>query len=548
MSASFGPALTLGQHAAPIGEFYTELGDFRNLEKFLTCCLGRDTNGQMSRQNRRLSAQGNGKRPSDAISISDDEEDIKADAQRIGSAREDGTFRNPLHLFTRTEQENIGVLEALDPSTINNRRVTKTNKWAGWDKTCFSKPLKEPVLSENSNCARGTCEDGIRTIQGPQNTFPQTPQIVARVESDLKPLTYWRCREGNYWTHELYRSTQGQEVKVYYCRTLVESERVAMMFANEPALGLDLEWKPRGSRGIKQNISLIQLACEDKIGLFHVALHDGRSTNKLLAPSLRKIIESPKIKAGVAIVNADGHRLRKYMKLTPCGLLELSHLHKIVKFADRPEMINRKLISLASLVHMHLGKPLFKGKVRTSDWTQPLDEDQIRYSAADAYAGYRLFRTLDMKRLKLSPVPDLPLPLPLLNVNAVDSDSKLKHMDTISGLVKGSNRAADLDHGTGTSIPEAQAATDPEAKELDAAAKRALSAIRGLRIRLAKASNANVESIALDSTIIEIARKRPRQREELEQIPDCRNFVECAWKEGIDVIQFLQKFAPEMHE
>ncbi|KAF2232366.1 ribonuclease H-like protein, partial [Viridothelium virens] len=213
-----------------------------------------------------------------------------------------------------------------------------------------------------------------------------------------------------FWTHELYRGLNGEKIKIHYCKTRAESERIASLLVNEPILGFDMEWKPRGGRGIKNNISLIQLACEDQVALFHVALHEGRTVERLLAPTLRKILESPDItKTGVAILHADGRRLQRFMRLEPRGLFELSHLHRLVKYyGNWPEKVNKKLVGLASQVQEHLGKPLFKGKVRTSDWTKPLDADQIRYSAADAYAGFRLFHAMEMKRLKMVPVPPRP--------------------------------------------------------------------------------------------------------------------------------------------
>ena len=51
---------------------------------------------------------------------------------------------------------------------------------------------------------------------------------------------------------------------------------------------------------------------------------------------------------------------------------------------------------------------MHKGKVRTSDWSKPLDREQIEYAAADAYAGYMLFRIMDEKRKTFTPVPPLP--------------------------------------------------------------------------------------------------------------------------------------------
>ena len=127
-----------------------------------------------------------------------------------------------------------------------------------------------------------------------------------------------------------------------------------------------MEWKAWGAKGIKENISLIQVASEDLIGLFHIALHNGFTVNKLVCPSLRKIIEDPNIlKCGVAILNADGFRLRKFLSLDPRGLIELSQLHRVVKWIKTDKtMVTKRLVKMTCLAEEHLGQPLWKGDVR----------------------------------------------------------------------------------------------------------------------------------------------------------------------------------------
>lgn len=158
---------------------------------------------------------------------------------------------------------------------------------------------------------------------------------------------------------------------------------------------------------LQQRIGLIQIACADKIGLFHIGLHPGTTVQDILAPSLRKIIESPAIiKTGVSVLNADFARLQKYFNLSPRGAFELSHLHNLVTYgADA----TTRLRKLSAQVEEHLGLPLCKGSVRTSNWSRPLDARQIRYAAADVYAGYMLFHCLNAKRAAMTPMPPLPV-------------------------------------------------------------------------------------------------------------------------------------------
>jgi len=84
--------------------------------------------------------------------------------------------------------------------------------------------------------------------------------------------------------------------------------------------------------------------------LFHIGLHAGNTSEDLIAPSLRKIIETPNIaKVGVAILNADFSRLENWFHLKPKGAFELSHLHNLITFGpEHPELITTKLKALVS--------------------------------------------------------------------------------------------------------------------------------------------------------------------------------------------------------
>ncbi|KAF2419886.1 hypothetical protein EJ08DRAFT_621042 [Tothia fuscella] len=240
-------------------------------------------------------------------------------------------------------------------------------------------------------------------------------------EEDIPGLTYripkflWEkilnSEKQVYWSHTYYRNAAGHPLKVSYATTFEESEAIAKRFLNAKVLGFDMEWKfPNKGGGIKENISLIQVSSDTEIGLFHIARHKGSTTEQLLAPSLRSIIENRDIiKTGVAVYSADGKRLEKFMKINPKGFFELSHLFRLVKYSEKePKKCNKTLVAFAQQVEEHLGFPMFKGSVRTSDWTKPLDQAQQDYAAADAYAGYVLYHVMEAKRLKLDPIPPRP--------------------------------------------------------------------------------------------------------------------------------------------
>lgn len=273
-----------------------------------------------------------------------------------------------------------------------------------------------PIIDPNSSSEGGDSSDNsseagsskARQQQKEEHT-PLTYQIPA--ETLRKAMTASLSTGAAYWRHDLYRGPQDQKISMHYCKNMEVSERVAKYFVEEKVLGFDIEWKPNASvkDGIRGNASLIQLASEDRIALFHIALFKGDTIDELLPPTIKRIMECPDItKAGVAI-KGDCTRLQKHLGIQSRGMLELSHLHNLVKFsATEPTKVKKTLVSLARQVEEHLQLPLAKGDVRQSDWSKALLYDQILYAASDAYAGFRLYDVLEAKRKKLEPTPPRP--------------------------------------------------------------------------------------------------------------------------------------------
>jgi len=177
-----------------------------------------------------------------------------------------------------------------------------------------------------------------------------------------------------HWEYTLYRSPLGAKVKVHYCKTKADTERIARLFFDEEVLGFDIEWKPNATakEGIKKNVALIQIASEKRIALFHIARFRGEDTvDELVTPSIKYIMQTNRItKVGVSI-KADCTRLRRFMGIESQGLFELSHLYKLVKYSSgNASSVDKRLVRLAVQVEEHLGLPLWKGQdVRGSDWS-----------------------------------------------------------------------------------------------------------------------------------------------------------------------------------
>ncbi|KAK5109738.1 hypothetical protein LTR62_006578 [Meristemomyces frigidus] len=223
-----------------------------------------------------------------------------------------------------------------------------------------------------------------------------------------------------YWSYRLYRDRNGKTPSVHYCTSLQSAERELQHFIGQPLIGFDMEWDSTANKqaSAKRNASLIQVACEDRICLVQVARFPGETAEHLVPPSLRTILESEDtIKAGVNI-QGDARRMREYLNVEVRGQFELSHLYKVVTF--QPATINKTLkgASMAVQVQNILRLPLKKDDVRVSAWARPLNQEQCDYSASDAYAGYQLFRALEVRRKLMVPMPPRPafqeLKLPLV--------------------------------------------------------------------------------------------------------------------------------------
>lgn len=215
-----------------------------------------------------------------------------------------------------------------------------------------------------------------------------------------------------FWSHKLYKNSEGRSPAIHYCTSFDQAEAQARYFRDEPVLGFDLEWEMGAGpdrSNIKRSVSLIQIASEDRIALFQIALYKGETAAELLPPSLRAILEARQIiKAGVNVAG-DGTRLQKTLDVNVAGLFELSHLYNVVRYSENATSnVNKRLCRLADQVQNALLLPLKKDDVRVSAWSRKLRMDQLEYAASDAYAGFQLYYALEARRRRLDPTPPRP--------------------------------------------------------------------------------------------------------------------------------------------
>ncbi|KAK8173214.1 ribonuclease H-like domain-containing protein, partial [Phyllosticta citrichinensis] len=217
-----------------------------------------------------------------------------------------------------------------------------------------------------------------------------------------------------YFTHKLYRDPKGKPVTVHYCTNFGKAEELCKPFLKEKVVGFDMEWEsyatPKDT--IKKNISVMQVASESTVVVFHIAQFKGGDTTKeLIPPSLISLIESRDvIKTGVAVWGADGKRIKKFLGLNPRGFVELSHFfHVLQNRRTASGTYPKTLCGLATQIKTYIGFPLPKvGKIRCGKWSRDLGLAQIDYAAADAYAGLALYHIMNEKRKQMRPTPPHP--------------------------------------------------------------------------------------------------------------------------------------------
>lgn len=266
------------------------------------------------------------------------------------------TSRRPVQLFHGEQTAQTGP----QGSTVNSAQEQHSTSKV---------PVEEGLLTTGTDC------------NPPQTelAFNMSPELYKKaIQSPEKS-------PGSFWSHTLYEGPKedgtAQRVKVHYCTSKHTMERVCKKyFAKEPVLGFDLEWLAYAKKGsgVRDNVSLIQVASPSHIGLFHVAVF--AKEGDFVAPTFKEIMENPDVKKVGVHIQADCTRLRNYLDVKSKGVFELSHLFKIVKYTGRQQrMINKVPVALAAQVQEILGLPMLKEQsVRSSNWSKSLNEEQLK--------------------------------------------------------------------------------------------------------------------------------------------------------------------------
>ena len=143
----------------------------------------------------------------------------------------------------------------------------------------------------------------------------------------------------------------------------------------EEVLGFDTESRPSFTRGVSYLPSLVQLAAEEVVYLFRLALCGG-------VPSLFPIFCNERIlKAGVA-VRDDVRGLQDRAPFDEAGFVEIS------EYTRKAGVENT---GLRALVAHYLGLRISKGAQVTNWASKRLTAQQITYAATDAWMSRSLY-------------------------------------------------------------------------------------------------------------------------------------------------------------
>lgn len=174
------------------------------------------------------------------------------------------------------------------------------------------------------------------------------------------------------------RPLKSYEGKVVIAADLKSTERAIKEISSHKIVGFDTEAKPTFQKGQIRNISLIQVATEEKVYLLRTHLIG-------ISDTLHDFLQSPDItKVGIGLLD-DFNLLNRLRGFKPDGFLDLNSTF---------QELGAKNIGARNLAAMVLDIRISKS-AQTSNWeTETLSEKQIRYAATDAWICLELHKKL----------------------------------------------------------------------------------------------------------------------------------------------------------
>ena len=148
-------------------------------------------------------------------------------------------------------------------------------------------------------------------------------------------------------------------------------------------VGFDTETKPSFRKGVRNNVSLVQIATQDEAYLIRLN-HTG------ITKELKEFFSAGEItKVGVALRD-DIKELQQLKHFEPAGFVELNHMVKDIGIESN---------GLKKLAGIILGIRISKN-AQTSNWeNEELSDKQLTYAATDAWVCIEMYHRLREKGL-----------------------------------------------------------------------------------------------------------------------------------------------------
>lgn len=174
------------------------------------------------------------------------------------------------------------------------------------------------------------------------------------------------------------RPLQSYEGKVVIAADQESTEKAIQEINQFDVVGFDTEAKPTFKKGQIRNISLIQVATEEKVYLIRTH-HTG------VIDSLHHFLQNPKItKVGIGLLD-DFNLLDRLRPFQPDGFLDLN---------DAFQELGAENIGARNLAAMVLDIRISKS-AQTSNWElEQLSQKQIRYASTDAWICLEIYKKL----------------------------------------------------------------------------------------------------------------------------------------------------------
>jgi hypothetical protein len=164
------------------------------------------------------------------------------------------------------------------------------------------------------------------------------------------------------WNYNDYRGPQGESVSVFYGRDVPTLESALMQLQHNGVVAIDVRWAPQRMTTppdwLGRDVSVVTLATQSQIVVCHLARSTLHQHERNVPPSLKLLLEDPRIiKVGIDIDELE-ERFKKYLYISLSGTCDVCSLDAAMQSISSGEAQNPRSIDLERLVQKHFKSDL----------------------------------------------------------------------------------------------------------------------------------------------------------------------------------------------